>query len=150
MLTVIGEAIIDMVQGGDGRYTAHAGGSPLNVAVGLARLGHPTRIGARFSRSRLGRQLCGHAIGNGVDVSHAVDTDEPASLAVVALAPDGSAEYDFYLDGTADWQWSATELAAFVTGTTVLHTGSLACVRQPGAERIAATMTDASRAGALI
>ena len=39
MLTVLGEAIVDLVGEGDRRYRAHPGGSPLNVAVGLGRLG---------------------------------------------------------------------------------------------------------------
>jgi fructokinase len=150
MLTVIGEAVVDLVQHRDGRYTPHPGGSPLNVAVGLARLGQPTRIGARFARTRFGRLLRDHAVANGVDVSRAVDADEPASLAVVALNDDGSAEYEFYLTGTADWQWSRAELTPLAIGTAMLHTGSLASLLPPGAIEIAAIMREGRRSGALV
>ncbi len=150
MLTVIGEAVVDLVEHGDGRYTAHPGGSPLNVAVGLARLGHQTRIGARFARTRLGGLLRDHAVRNGVDVSWAVDADEPASLAVVTLNANGSAEYDFYLTGTADWQWNRAELAPLARGTSILHTGSLASFLDPGAAEIAVAMRKARQAGALV
>ena len=36
---VIGEALIDIVERPDGVTDEHVGGSPLNVAVGLSRLG---------------------------------------------------------------------------------------------------------------
>ncbi|PZG00185.1 carbohydrate kinase family protein [Micromonospora endophytica] len=149
-VTVLGEAVVDLVSEPDGRFTAHPGGSPLNVAVGLARLGVPTALLARFSTARFGRWLRGHAETNGVDVRHAVDTDHPATLAIASLAGDGVAEYDFYVDGTADWQWRAEELAPALTGQGILHTGSLAVFRSPGADRLAAALGTARQRGALV
>ncbi|PTA47829.1 carbohydrate kinase [Micromonospora sp. RP3T] len=138
MLTVLGEAVVDLAPaGGDDRFVAHPGGSPLNVAVGLARLGRPTAMLARFSRSAFGRRLRAHAEDNGVDLTHAVADDRPATLAVVSLGETGTAGYDFHLDGAADWCWSAAELAALPAGTAVLHAGSLAVLLPPGADRIA-------------
>ena len=37
---VIGESLIDIVHRPDGSAREHVGGSPANVAIGLARLGH--------------------------------------------------------------------------------------------------------------
>ena len=37
---VIGEALIDIVIPFSGETVEHVGGSPANVAIGLARLGH--------------------------------------------------------------------------------------------------------------
>ena len=54
MLTVLGEAIVDLVAEGDRRFVAHPGGSPLNVAVGLGRLGQPVSLAARLSRDTFG------------------------------------------------------------------------------------------------
>ncbi|SCG67795.1 carbohydrate kinase family protein [Micromonospora humi] len=137
MLTVLGEAVVDLAPSGGGDLlAAHPGGSPLNVAVGLARLGRPTAMLARFSRTAFGRRLRAHADANGVDLSHAAADDRPATLAVVSLGADGAAGYDFYLDGTADWQWRRAELA-LPPGTEVLHTGSLAVLLPPGADLIA-------------
>ncbi|MFI7074806.1 carbohydrate kinase [Micromonospora sediminicola] len=138
MLTVLGEAVIDLApaDGGD-LLAAHPGGSPLNVAVGLARLGRPTAMLARFSRTAFGRRLRAHAESNGVDVTSAAADDRPATLAVVSLNSAGSASYDFYLDGAADWHWTAEELAVLPAGTRVLHTGSLAALLPPGADRVA-------------
>ena len=150
MLTVIGEAVIDLVRDPDGRFTAHPGGSPLNVAVGLARLGERTHLLARFAKTGFGRTLRAHAEANQVDVAAAVIADEPATLAVVTLATDGSAEYDFYTEGTADWQWTEAELAHVPPDTQILHAGSLACFLVPGADAVAGAMRSARARGGLV
>ncbi len=132
MLTVIGEALVDLVDSGDQRtFTAHLSGSPLNVAVGLARLGHSTELMARFSHDTFGRRLRGFAERNGVGLAAAVVAAQPSTLAVVNLDADGKASYDFYLEGSADWQWSVAELAV-PPATRILHAGSLASWRPPG------------------
>ena len=38
-IAVLGEALIDFIAGEDGAYRPHLGGSPYNVAIGLARQG---------------------------------------------------------------------------------------------------------------
>ncbi|HCN23122.1 MAG TPA: carbohydrate kinase, partial [Arthrobacter bacterium] len=53
MLTVIGEGLVDVVQRASG-IEAHVGGSPLNVAVGLARLDHPVQFIGRYGRDAYG------------------------------------------------------------------------------------------------
>ena len=141
MLSVLGEALIDLVADESGRYTAHPGGSPLNVAVGLARLDQPTELLARLAGDAFGRQLRAHAESNGVGTTNCIHAREPTTLAVVSLDDQGRAEYDFYVQGTADWQWTDDELSKLPTGTSVLHTGSLASWTAPGGERVAALFT---------
>jgi fructokinase len=132
MLTVIGEALVDLVDSGDHTtYKAHPGGSPLNVAVGLARLGEPVALMARLAGDAFGRLLRGHAERNGVDLSAAAVAAEPTTLAVVSLDERGGATYDFYLDGTADWQWKTSEMS-LPRGTEIVHFGSLASWTPPG------------------
>ena len=132
-MAVAGEVITDLVPAGaDGHFQAAAGGSPANVAVGLARLGVPARMLARLSDDVLGRRLRAHLETNGVDLAHAVTASEPSSLAIVALQPDGSAAYDFRVDGTADWQWTDDELTDAVDGVAALHVGSLGVTTPPG------------------
>ncbi|GGM06255.1 carbohydrate kinase [Dactylosporangium sucinum] len=145
--TVVGEAVVDLVEDGDGRFTAHPGGSPLNVAVALARLGHPTALLARLSTGGFGRRLREHAAANGVALDRAPAAPEPATLAAVTLDGHGAATYDFYTAGTADWQWTDAELAALPAGTRVVHTGSLATAVAPGAVRILALVERLRRAG---
>lgn len=141
LLTVIGEALIDLVPvpgSGPGEYRARPGGSPFNVAIGLARLGHRTALMARLADNAFGRQLRGHAAAEGVDLAGAPHAAEPTTLAVVSLDADGQAGYDFYLEGTADWQWTDAELARVPADCAVLHVGSLASWTRPGDGRIRA------------
>jgi fructokinase len=134
VIVVAGEALIDLVGEPDGRYRPVPGGSPANVAVALARLGVPTELLARLGTGRFGRLVREHLEANGVGLSHSVQADEPATLAVVSLDETGRASYDFYVDGTADWRWSAHELPGRLPpGTVALCTGSLAVALEPGA-----------------
>jgi fructokinase len=135
VVAVAGEVITDMVPaGGPGMFRAAPGGSPANVAVGLARLEVPVRLLARLSDDVLGRRLRRHLADNAVDLSHAVVAAEPSSLAIVVLADDGSAEYDFRVDGTADWQWTDDELGSALDDVAALHVGSLGLTTPPGGE----------------
>lgn len=136
MLCVIGEALIDLVAEPDGRFVAHSGGSPFNVAVGLARLGQPTAFMARLSDDVFGRQLRAHVESNGVNTEASVRATEPTTLAVVSLDDQGRAEYEFYVQGTADWQWSEAELTAVPAQLSIFHSGSLASWTEPGGSRI--------------
>jgi fructokinase len=128
MIVVAGEALVDVVHG-----LPVPGGSPANVAVTLARLGQPVRLLARLARDPYGQQIRAHLAANGVDLTWAVDAAEPTSLAIASLDEGGRAGYEFHLDGTADWQWTRTELPALPPSVTVLHSGSLALAMPPGA-----------------
>lgn len=150
MITVIGEALVDLVVDDDDGPASgnvgchgHLSGSPLNVAVGLARLGQPTQLLARFSRDTFGRRLRRFAADNGVGLAAAVDADEPSSLAVVSLDEQRKAHYDFSLEASADWQWQPDELTAqrvTPAGTVIVHAGSLASWMPPGAAHVVATL----------
>ena len=137
-ITVVGEALIDLVPAQqDGLFEAVPGGSPANVAVGLARLGVPVRLAARLADDFFGHRLRAYLANNGVDLSYVVQAAEPASLAVVSVNPHGGPEYDFRVHGTADWQWTAAELAGIPDQQVLaLHIGSLAAVLPPGADAI--------------
>src|SRR5215207_3448227 len=142
MLTVLGEAVVDLVADGDRRFVAHPGGSPLNVAVGLGRLAQPVTLAARLSGDTFGAMFRQHLAASHVDPRHLVAAAEPSTLAVATLDADGVATYDFWTEGTADWQWTAAELAAVVgPDTAVLHTGSLALELEPGASRVVGLRT---------
>lgn len=151
MLTVIGEALVDLVDSGDhASYTAHPGGGPLNVAVGAARLGLPTALLARIATDGFGPIVRRHATDNGVDVSACPPATEQATLAVVSLDEQRRAAYSFYLTGTADWQWTEAELRDLPPGTTFLHTGSLASWTAPGDARVADLAARARAAGVVV
>ncbi|MGH8773720.1 MAG: carbohydrate kinase family protein [Jiangellaceae bacterium] len=150
MIVVAGEALVDLVAGEDGLFRAVPGGSPANVAVGLARLGTPTEFLARHGTGYFGRLIREHLGANGVGLAYAVVTAAPASLAVVSLDDVGQATYDFYVDGTADWGWTDEELPTPLPADTVaLCTGSLALAIGPGSAALTALMRREHRRGAV-
>ncbi|MEQ3554067.1 carbohydrate kinase [Pseudonocardia nematodicida] len=145
VIAVAGEALVDVVPApAEGYWEFAPGGSPANVAVGLSRLDVGARMLARLSDDLLGRKLRAHLADNGVDLSHAVRADEQSSLAIVEVADDGQASYDFRISGTADWQWSPNELAGALDEKVVcVHSGSLALTTAPGAEVLRELMASA-------
>ena len=138
----MGEALVDLTVDdrppapGELAITARAGGSPANVAVGLARLGVRTSFAGRIAGDLLGTFLRAQLERSGVDLALAVDAPQPTTVALVGLDPSGAAAYAFYVDGTADWQWDPAELPANAAGAAV-HTGSLAIGLEPGAQVLA-------------
>ena len=138
VVAVAGEALVDFVPAGrPGLFEAAPGGSPANVAVGLARLQVPVRLLARIADDLLGHRLRAHLASNGVDLSYVVAAAEPTSLAIVAVGRDGVVEYDFRVGATADWQWRDQELThALDGGVVALHSGSLALTMPPGADAL--------------
>ena len=157
-IAVIGEVVADAVLPADGvrngvaSLTVHPGGGPANTALTLARLGTHCRFGGRLSTGSLGALSRTRLAESGVDLTAAVATAAPATLAIARLAEDGSATYEFYTDGTADWGWSEDELAAVVRGgpahpapgddgrVIAVHTGSLALALQPSGAAIEALL----------
>ncbi|RKS09487.1 fructokinase [Nocardiopsis sp. Huas11] len=139
MIVVCGEALVDLVpRPGPGQWRAVPGGGPANAAVALARLGADSALLCRLSGDAFGRQIRAHLTERGVDLGLAVAASEPTTLAVLALDAAGGADYGFYLQGTADWQWRPEELPELGAGTEAVHVGSLAAVLEPGAGRLRA------------
>ena len=151
VVAVIREALVDLVPNGpDGGYRASPGGSPFNVAVGLARLGNRTSLMARFAHDRYGRMLRAAATAEGIDLAAAAHASECTTLAIASVDETGSVVYDFDADGTADWQWTAVELSRLRADTEVLHFGSIASWTPPGSERIAERVRKARACGRIL
>lgn len=135
---VIGEALIDLTPPAeDGSCIARPGGSPMNVAIGLSRLGQPTAFSGRLSADPFGAVLRGHLERSAVQLQYAVAASDPSTIALVELAG-GQARYQFMLG--ADFQWQARELAFLPGGARGVHFGSLASWLPPGDAAIAAAV----------
>jgi len=136
MLTVIGEALVDVVQRSSG-IEAHVGGSPLNVAVGLARLDHPVQFIGRYGRDAYGDSIAAHLRSSSVMVPLPPD-EKPTSVATAQIDDDGAATYVF------DLAWELPGLAGrlplMLQGSTLLHTGSIATFLEPGAAEVIAAV----------
>ncbi|MEE1621440.1 carbohydrate kinase family protein [Zafaria sp. Z1313] len=137
MLTVMGEALVDVLSGGLAAPKSYVGGSPMNVAVGLARLGHPVTFVGRYGDDDFGRKIHQHLAENSVREVLSPD-GFPTSTARGVLDPVGAATYDFDLV----WDLSGFEAVAHraLDDAQVLHTGSIATVVEPGAGTVLAAV----------
>ncbi|AZF47428.1 carbohydrate kinase [Pseudomonas sp. R2-7-07] len=138
MYLVCGEALFDFFseEDADGRaaklnYTAIAGGSPFNVAVGLRRLGIESGFFAGISHDYLGRRLLQVLKDEGVSEDFLVPFDAPTTLAMVAVGANGSPQYSFRGEGCADRQLQMTHLPPLGDEIRGLHVGSFSLVVQP-------------------
>ncbi|MCQ4258280.1 carbohydrate kinase family protein [Stutzerimonas stutzeri] len=142
MYLVCGEALFDVFTApSDTRSNrldleAVAGGSPFNVAVGLARLGAPVALLAGISTDPLGQRLRQVLEGEGVDSSHLVDFDAPTTLAMVALGADGAPVYSFRGKGCADRLLEQSHLRPLGDSVRGIHFGSYSLVTQPIADTL--------------
>jgi len=115
VIACVGESLVDftpVTAGGrlDG-FRVHPGGSPYNVAVGVARLGHQAAFAGRLSDDLFGRLLSAHLADSGVATHLAVRVGQPTALAFVA-GGEGEAAYDFRLEGTAAATLAPADLPA--------------------------------------
>jgi len=135
MFIVCGEALFDVFATGstptglgfDGRI----GGSPFNVALGLARLGQPVGffggIGTGFAGDRLMQALA----DEGIDARATPRIDAPTTLSLIGLDARGVPSYAFYGQGCADRLLRPEHLAAIPPEARCFHFGSYAMVVQP-------------------
>lgn len=123
---VLGESVVDVVEG-----VPRPGGSPANVAVALARLGRPVRLGTSFADDTDGRLIRKHLEGAGVRLANDPGAVDRTSRAVAHLHTDGSATYDFDLD----WKLGRVTLPPGEQPV-VVHAGSYGAVLPPGEAEI--------------
>ena len=141
MFAVVGEALVDLVgQRGSRTFVAHPGGSPANVALGLARLANAVTLVTRLGRDAFGEMIATHLRASGVQVTGGPGPDVKTSLAVATLDA-GSASYDFRIE------WDIGELVALPVDTRCLHTGSLATALAPGGVRVVDLVEQERRRG---
>ena len=135
MFIVCGEALFDVFATGDTPtgigFDGRIGGSPFNVALGLARLGQPVGffggIGTGFAGERLMQALA----DEGIDRRAVARVDAPTTLSLVGVGATGVPSYAFYGHGGADRQVLPEHLAALPAAVSAFHFGSYAMVVQP-------------------
>ncbi|TQI75149.1 fructokinase [Bosea sp. AK1] len=114
MILVCGEALVDLFAGaGEGSEMPArivAGGSPFNVAIGLARLGIEASFLGGVSRDGFGTLLADLLAREGVDSRHLVRTERLTTISVVATGKDGHPSYSFHGEGAADRSLTPADL----------------------------------------
>lgn len=127
---VIGEALIDIVEhaGSTEPPTEHVGGSPANVALGLARLGHSTVFATHLGRDFRGARIRDALTCEGVTFSSSSFGAARTSTARATIDATGAARYSFDIDWTFD---------APTASPALVHTGSIALFLEPGGATVA-------------
>jgi fructokinase len=146
MLLSCGDALVDFlpVKAVDGRdaTVAVAGGSCLNIAVGMARLGAPAGFVGGISTDLFGRIIADHASASRVDLRYATRSDHQTTLAFVRTVR-GEPQYAFYDEATASRNWTYRPGSIPFGEIEAIHVGSTTLANDQGAAQALAMVKDA-------
>jgi fructokinase len=134
---VVGESLVDLVLRPDGSCQEYPGGSPANVALGLARLGRRAGLFTRIGEDEHGRMIRTHLEASGVRLVPGSITTQRTSTATARIDVTGGARYEFDLD----WRLPPGELPELAS---CLHTGSIAAFLPPGGDAVLALVEQAA------
>lgn len=147
MISVIGEALIDLVITPAGHVDAKLGGAPFNTARACGRLGADVRFVGAVSDDRFGSMLAAQLADDRVETSSLVRVGLPTTLAAAELDDGGAATYRFYIDGTSAPALPVIDPSS-VDGC-VIFAGGLGLVLEPMAAAVEAVI-GASRSDQLV
>ncbi|MFC7395612.1 carbohydrate kinase [Chelatococcus sp. GCM10030263] len=148
-LVVCGEALVDCfatVERSQIVMRGVPGGSPFNLAVGLARLGRPVAFLGALSGDAFGRHLRDSLVAEGVSTDFVKRSDRPTPLSVVSTATDGTVDYSFRNHEAADYDLDERDLPRDLPASvSCIAVGSYALALEPtgtAIERFAAEHAD--------
>ncbi len=145
MVTVCGEALVDIIVDTRGEVTSVVGGAPLNTARAIARLGQPATFLGGVSTDAFGRRIRALLDADGVVLGLGAQVPEPTTLAIAALDDGGAATYRFLMEGTSSAALTPGEALAHADpAARALHVGTLGLVLQPLADATVALVAAAS------
>ena len=139
---VVGEALVDIVERPGTPPLAYPGGSPANVAIGLARLGREAQLLTWLGEDANGDLVRDHLEASRVRIASGSQQAARTSTARALIDADGSATYEFDLEIDYPEHQVAED-------TVVVHVGSIGAVLEPGAAKIAALLGSARRRAVL-
>ena len=156
-ITALGEILIDytpMPRSAAGMqvFEQNPGGAPANVLACAARLGRETAFIGKGGCDMQGEVLRQTLVDAGIDTRGLrSDPDAFTTLAFVSLSGTGERSFAFARKPGADTRLRAEELdESLLTGTAVLHIGSLSLTDEPARGATLKAVETAKRAGAVI
>lgn len=132
---VIGESLVDVMLYPDG-VAERPGGSPMNVAVGLARLGKKVVLATWIGQDRRGQLIKDHLAQSGVELLPGSDQASHTSAADAFCDAEGNTSYEFDLE----WRMPPLPDRFFEDPPQLVHTGSIAATLDPGATDVLNTV----------
>jgi fructokinase len=153
MLLSCGDALIDFLPAtsADGRdaLVPVVGGSCLNIAIGIARLGAPAGFVGGISTDFFGGMIAEHARASQVDLRYAARCSRPTTLAFVHMI-DGEPHYAFYDKGTAARHWTYQRGSIPFSEIEAIHVGSTTLVYPGAAAQTLQMIEDARRSTTIL
>ena len=132
MFVVAGEALMDVFTGATTptgiALDARIGGSPLNVAFGLARMGQQVAFLGGISNGELGNRLVDALRAEGVSLDAVHRSAAPTTISLIGVDAKGVPEYAFYGTGAADRTLPLAALDRMPADARLLHVGSYTMV----------------------
>ncbi len=119
-----------------------AGGSCLNIAVGMARLGAPAGFVGGIATDLFGRMIADHALASQVELRYATRSEHQTTLAFVRTLG-GEPQYAFYDEATASRNWNYRRGWIPFDEIEAIHVGSTTLADQQGAAQALAMIGDA-------
>lgn len=120
---------MDVTRQPNGAVAEHPGGSPLNVAVTMARQGVDTTLAAQVGDDHFGALIRAHLERSGVTLAD-VGPSAPTASATATIGATGAATYEF------DIHWDPERLPD-PANFAVVHVGSIGAWMEPGAGAVA-------------
>ncbi len=142
MVLSCGETVMDFIpvetRGGAQAYLPAPGGSPLNTAISVARLGVEAGFLGKLSSDFFGDEFVARLQHNGVSTRYVVRAEAPSTLAFVKRDDEsGEAQYAFFTAATADRLLASTDIPpSLPASVSCLQFGSISLVLAPASETI--------------
>jgi fructokinase len=152
MLLSCGDALIDFlpVKSADGRdaIVPVVGGSCLNIAIGMARLGVDAGFVGGISTDLFGRMIADHAVASGVELRYATRSAHHSTLAFVRTVA-GEPQYAFYNADTASRNWIHRSGSIPLGEIDAIHVGSTTLVDDSSAAQTFALVREAGESATI-
>ncbi|MFC4811702.1 5-dehydro-2-deoxygluconokinase [Paenibacillus sp. GCM10023250] len=120
-------------------FTKYVGGSPANICIGMARLGHRTAFIGKTANDQMGRFILGYLRDNGIDAA-GVTTDRTGAVTGLAFTEIKSPEdcsILMYRDNAADLLLAPGEVdEALIADSRVLLVSGTALAKSPSREAV--------------
>lgn len=134
-IVVVGESLLDVFDDGATPTGMHldavVGGSPLNVAMGVARMAQPVSFFGAISSDFLGARIERTIREENIGMDTLVRCDAPTTLSLVGVDSEGVPSYRFYGHGGADRQLLTEHFDRLPDQAAAYHTGSYGCAVEP-------------------
>lgn len=145
----LGDAVVDLLPLSNMKYQACAGGAPVNVAVGAAKLGCQSGFIGRVGEDSFGNFLKESLDEYGVNTHHMQFDDKfRTSTVLVSLATNGEREFTFLVNPSADQFLTTDSLPHFEQD--ILHFCSLALVSEECRNTLTSAITKVKGQGGLL